>query len=142
MAENMRERGILPRYVLCSAAARTRETLEPFLPLLPADAAVSYSERLYNAPFTDLLEAVQESPDDTHHILLIGHNPGLHHLAIELMDPSLADAGGLRRIAEDFPPGALARLDFNLAHWRDVRAARGALISFTTPDDLAAPDAA
>jgi len=70
-------------------------------------------------------------------VLLIGHNPGLHDLAVALAGlqdrplPRHATANE-RALAEGFPTGALA--EFTIAgSWWDLREGGGRLVRFLTP---------
>jgi len=125
-----------PDCVLCSAAARTRETLDLLLPPLGANPRIDYKSGLYLASPADILEHVGAAPEDAGHILVIAHNPGLHMLALELADPARSRAGDLRRLAEKFPTAALAHFEFDIAGWRDPLLRRGALRLFATPKDM------
>jgi phosphohistidine phosphatase len=77
-------RGITPDWVLCSPARRTRETWEQVRAALgaaaPRDEAVSFGQRLYDAGAQDLLDLVNEQPDEAHTVLTVGHNPASGHL--------------------------------------------------------------
>ena len=62
--------------------------------------------------------------------MLIGHNPGLQELALEL-----AHTGPeLHELAAKFPTAALATLE--LPHWRTIRPGTGDLVGFVRPRDL------
>ena len=72
-----------PGLVLSSPSRRTRETVE----CLELSAPVDYQEPLYAGDADELLDAVRElsardHPPDT--VLLVGHNPGVHQLVLEL----------------------------------------------------------
>jgi phosphohistidine phosphatase len=73
--------GITPALVLCSSAVRTQETLDLIRPAL-AEAAVQIEEQLYGASSETMLERIRDVPDEVGSLLLIGHNPGLHDLAL------------------------------------------------------------
>ena len=63
-----------PELVLCSPAARARETL----------AAIGEGEirpELYGASAAELLGVIRGLPDDVSSVLLVGHNPGFEELA-------------------------------------------------------------
>ena len=65
-------------------------------------------------------------------VALIGHNPGIHDLAI-----ALAGSGeGLERVRAKFPTGALVVLEFD-GPWRRLAQGGARLASFVTPKDLA-----
>ena len=70
-------------------------------------------------------------------VLLIGHNPGMHELAVMLAgahrdgDPDET----AKRIAAGFPTGALA--EFAIAGpWHQLDAGGGRLVRFLAPRDL------
>lgn len=117
-----------PRLVLCSTSVRTRETLEEVLPSLDPTPEVLYEDKLYLASAGRLIERLQRLPGRADSILLIGHNPGLHQLALTLAEES----DGL---ADGFPTAALAVLRVNSA-WDALRPHRAKLIDYQTPKSL------
>jgi phosphohistidine phosphatase len=64
---------------------------------------------------------------------MIGHNPGLHGLA--LMLTGKGDAKSISRLEDKFPTAALALFTFPETNWRDVGPASGRLEAFITPRD-------
>jgi phosphohistidine phosphatase len=70
---------LAPDWVLCSSARRARETWEQVSAALGAAApgpdAVSFAPRVYDAGAQDLLDLVNEQPDDARTLLTVGHNP-------------------------------------------------------------------
>ena len=63
--------------------------------------------------------------------MLIGHNPAIQDLALEL-----AGRGGrLEDARRKFPTGALATLTFSES-WRGLRAGSAELVAFVRPKDL------
>jgi len=74
--------GHLPDRVLCSASRRTRDTLSAVMPYLTADCAIELRRDLYDAEAPDLRAAVADASGDC--VLLIGHNPAIHRLAVVL----------------------------------------------------------
>jgi phosphohistidine phosphatase len=83
----LREAGLLPDRVLCSASARTRQTWEQVSAALgpqAGQAAVSFEARLYYAGPGRLLDAVREVAGGVRTVLLIGHNPAVHDLVADL----------------------------------------------------------
>jgi len=77
--------GITPDLVLCSTSRRTRETWERMSAVMGAAApdagAVSFESRVYDAGTQDLLDLVNEQPNDAQTVLTVGHNPASAHLA-------------------------------------------------------------
>jgi phosphohistidine phosphatase len=127
--------GLLPQLVLVSSARRTCETLELLQPL-GGSPTVRRSADLYLASPHEILDALREVPPDTGSILVIGHNPGLHDLAMMLAGAHGMSIGSLgsKKLARGFPTAALA--DFAIAgDWRGLpEGAR--LTRFLTPQDL------
>jgi phosphohistidine phosphatase len=64
-------------------------------------------------------------------VLLIGHNPGLELLVLELARPGAARD----RVVEKFPTGALATLEV-AAPWSDLGAGGAELVAYVVPRDL------
>jgi phosphohistidine phosphatase len=83
MAEHLRTKGIHPDVVLCSAAVRARETLEIVLPAL-AEPQVLVEDDLYAAHADDLLDRLRTLPKGTGAAMVVGHNPTLQDLALDL----------------------------------------------------------
>jgi len=120
-----------PALVLCSTAARTRETLDLVLPALHPSPKIAYEEELYLAEAKSLLRQLRHLPKDAGSVLLVGHNPGLHELGARLA----VDPGPL---AQDFPTAALAVLRL-AGDWADLRWHGATLALYRTPKELS-PD--
>ena len=136
MRRAMRGLGLAPDLVLVSDARRTLETmvaLEPWddTPLVEAMA------ELYLASGQHLLQALKAVPETVRSVLLIGHNPGMHELAMTLAGAHAMAAGGtdLQRLATGFPTAALA--EFVIAGpWWALGTGAGRLLRFLAPRDL------
>jgi len=125
---------LVPDLVLCSTAIRTRATLALVIPELPAPPAeIKYEDELYLAPPSVLLDRLRRVTGSVAHILLVGHNPGLHGLALELTADGSRD--DLRDLATKFPTGTLAVLTFKLDRWSEIGPATGDLKLFVTPKE-------
>jgi phosphohistidine phosphatase len=124
-----------PDAVLVSSAVRTHQTWEivwaamketapsPRLELLP---------ELYGADPAQLLQSIREaSVHDPKRLMLIGHNPGMHELALALA--RRGDDAGLRALASNLPTAGLAIYDFPIDDWNDVAFHRGQLVVFVSP---------
>ncbi len=134
--EAMRGLGLVPDIVLVSAARRTRETLELLEPW-DETPIIEEMEDLYLAPRPRLLRVLNGLPETARSVLLIGHNPGLHELALALAGPHALAAGGpyLERLAAAYPTAALA--EFAIAGpWWTLADGGGRLLRFLTPGDL------
>lgn len=135
LAKFIRQEKLRPGLVLCSDAMRTRATLALLLAELgPPAPQVIYDERLYLAAPDAIRAALAGVSEDYAHVLVVGHNPGLHALALELVGEG--DRKLLAALAREFPTGALAVFSFDVASWKDVQPAVGHLEHFTTPRRL------
>jgi phosphohistidine phosphatase len=72
--------------VLCSSARRTRETLDFVLDEFSPRPRTSIEDELYLASREKLAARLARLDAREVNVLLIGHNPGLHELAIALAD--------------------------------------------------------
>jgi phosphohistidine phosphatase len=136
MAAAMAELGLVPDIVLVSSARRTLQTLEALQ--LEGPPLVEPMDDLYLAPWTRLLEVLRNLPETARSVMLIGHNPGLHDLAMALAGPAaMASSATARRLAPAYPTASLA--EFAVASpWRQLDAGGGRLVRFLTPADLPA----
>jgi phosphohistidine phosphatase len=119
-------RGVTPDWVLCSTSRRTIQTWELVSAALgaaaPPAAAVNFDPRVYDAGAQDLLDLVNEQPDDAHTLLTVGHNPASQQLAAWLTGrPDIA-----------FPTGAVAVVRFGVG-WAAVSPGGGELADLWTP---------
>lgn len=132
IAAYMRREGLVPDLVLCSDAMRTRATLALLVAELGAPPRIVYDDTLYLATPQAILSAVSANTEK--HILVVGHNPGMHALALELVGDGNRKL--LAGLAREFPTAALAVLTFDVERWSDVTPVSGRLRHFTTPRRL------
>jgi phosphohistidine phosphatase len=138
MGRMMREKGYVPELVLCSSAARTRETWKHTGPELHAEPETKYLDALYDASEGTILNCLQRASDAAPSVLYIGHNPGLENLARLLVRE--AESGDERRrmaaLMSKYPTAALAVIDFAVDHWIEIAPGGGILTGFITPADI------
>jgi len=136
MAGVMHGLGLAPDIVLVSSARRTLQTLEALAPL-PDSPIVEPMDDIYLAPWQRLLEILREAPETARSLLLIGHNPGMHDLALALAGPAgmARPAPGTQRLAAGYPTGSLAEFAI-AAPWRMLESGGGRLVRFIAPNDL------
>ncbi|MGE0221990.1 MAG: histidine phosphatase family protein [Acetobacteraceae bacterium] len=140
MRDAMRERGLAPDLILVSSSRRTLQTLEALEPW-DDTPLVEPMDTLYLAPAPQLLAALHEVAETVRSVLVIGHNPGLHDLALMLAAPPLNLTGEKvrRRLAEGFPTAALAEFTVT-GTWSDLQPGGARLIQFLTPRTLEAAE--
>jgi phosphohistidine phosphatase len=112
------EADLLPDLVLCSTAVRARQTWELASEQWGTPPPVRLVPRLYAAGVPELLDVVHAIPAEVDTLLLIGHNPGLEELVLDLAGDGLD--GALDEVRAKFPTSAVAVLAWRGAGWRDL----------------------
>lgn len=121
-----------PDLVLCSDAVRTRATLTLLLPALGAPSpAVRYEPRLYLAEPAAIVEVLHRVDPKVERCLVVGHNPGMHALALGLVGDG--DRKDLSALAMKFPTACLAVIDFDDVPWKGLKPGTGRLRAFVSP---------
>ena len=131
IARQLHDRGIEPELVLCSTARRARETLDRIAPAL-GTPDVAIEPDLYIADAHALLERLRSVPDAIESVMLIGHNPAMHELAIDLARPSPTAS----ELADGYPTAALAVLTVTASTWRRLGHGTADLVELVRPRDL------
>jgi phosphohistidine phosphatase len=123
----------VPALVLCSSAARTRETLELITPALGPKTVTRVLDSLYLADLDALLDHLRTVPADVQSTMVVAHNPGLQDLAT-----SLAAGGGpeIDQLRAKFPTGAMATLRMRSSTWQQLATGCADLTGFVLPRDL------
>jgi phosphohistidine phosphatase len=129
IGRHLRESGVRPELVLCSPSARTRQTLDRLG--LPSDTPVELDASLYAASAEAFLERLRAVSGSVGSVLVIGHNPGLQDLAVELA----ATGADLDRLTEKFPTAALASLRFD-GDWDELAPGACTLVAYVVPREL------
>lgn len=110
--------------LIASPAARVQQTLDAFFEGLGRVIEPIWDRRIYLASSSTLLDIVRETPPDVENLMLVGHNPGLEDLILDL----IADDGTspLRNIVEiKYPTASLASMSWNGESWRTLGASSG-----------------
>lgn len=119
--------------VLCSSARRTRETLELALAALSPQPRCLIEEELYLADRERLLKRLRRLDARDANVLLVGHNPGVHELAVALADRNSPDFAALA--SGKYPTAAYARFAVP-TDWSVLGYSRHQLITYLTPESL------
>ena len=107
----------LPDLVVCSTATRAIQTLELADKHGNWHCDIQYSDSLYECHSSDIIELLQQINHSVNSVMLVGHEPTWSGLT------SLLIGGGNIR----FPTAAMARIDFYLDSWHNIKAATGEL---------------
>jgi len=113
VADYLHKKGITFDFIMCSAALRAQETLEPLRPIIGTNA-IEISENFYNISEDKILNHLRQLSDETGKVLYIGHNPGIAFSILKF-------AKILPRfLLESVTPGTLVGLQFPLDKWMDL----------------------
>jgi phosphohistidine phosphatase len=134
MGKELKERGMRFDLVIASPAARVRETLDGLREKFEMNVEIRFEPRMYGASEQMLLTIVRALDEKVERPLLVGHNPGLERLLVELTED---DKAGLRdRIAGKYPTGALGVVELPAHRWADVEPGSGQIAQLILPKDL------
>ena len=124
-----------PDLVLVSPAVRTLQTWDIAWAAMKGvvpPPQVEKVQELYGADPAQLLTSIRmASVSDPKRLLLVGHNPGMHELALALTGSG--DAAARKALHDNLPTSGLAVLDFATHDWDDVAFRRGKLVLFVSP---------
>lgn len=133
LATTMMEKNLWPDMVICSSAVRTRQTsdilraswegeMEPYF---------DYRTDLYRAMPGDVIKMLRAQDPGHSSIMIMGHNPTAHQLAVLLCMPD--ELKKKPQITGIFPPGSCAVLEFAMRSWAEVAEHKGILADFFYP---------
>ncbi len=130
----MRDLGLAPDIVLVSTARRALQTMELLEPW-DETPLVEPSDALYLASAVQLLGVLRGIAETARSVLLIGHNPGLHELAIMLAGTNAPRSGPMQRLISAYPTAALAEFSVPGA-WPQLGKGGARLVRFLAPREL------
>lgn len=136
MGGYMMKQGLAPDYILCSPSVRTTQTLDILLPYFSSTPEAEFPEGLYHGGPEGLMAAIKTAPAESNRLLVIGHNPGMQALAMQLSALEDSNRKGQRRIEEKYPTAALSCYALDIDSWKDAAPDKARLDRFITPKDL------
>jgi phosphohistidine phosphatase len=121
---------LIPDLALVSPAARAKETWTLVAAAFKKSPHVVSDERIYNATPATLVKLIGET-DAANTMIIVGHNPALHDLAVQLI--ASGDVDARERINEKLPTSGLVVIEFAFDDWSRVRTNSGRLEHFVSP---------
>lgn len=132
----VKSHALVPDRVFISPAARTQETWKYVAATFrPAPGATS-ANALYDATPHAIFALIKDAPAAAHTLMVVGHNPGLHEIA--LMLTASGDIDARERLREKLPTSGLVIIDFAFDDWSKLHPQSGRLERFVSPKSLAA----
>ncbi len=127
MGSRLATRNIKPQMILSSPAVRALTTAKVIASAVGYEATgIITDERIFHAYSDQLLEVIRGFDASLHHLMLVGHNPGLTNLVEQL-----AHAG-----ISNIPTCGIVMLGFSVDHWRDVSDCAGEMLLFDYPKNI------
>lgn len=133
----IRDHDLEPAAVLCSSARRTKETLALVLPFFRTSPKIEYERGLYLSGVPALLGKIRKAPAASP-LMIVGHNPGLHEMALALLARQQRGEAKIRaeELSRKFPPAGLVVLEFKQRDWAGLKPATAQLAYFVRPKAL------
>jgi phosphohistidine phosphatase len=125
---------LIPDRALVSPAVRAADTWMLAAAAFPKPPPVVTEERIYNAG-ADALLALIRGVERVRVLVVVGHNPGLHDLAVQLVASGEIEAR--ERLREKLPTCGLVVIDFQFDDWSRLHEKSGRLERFVSPRLLA-----
>ena len=126
MGEFLREQKLVPDYILCSSARRSRKTAEAVAFAAGFRGETRITSELYMAPPARMLGILAQSAPSARSVLLISHNPSLEEL-LELL------TGQSRAVTT----AAIAHLQLEIESWGEATStSRATLLNLWQPREL------
>jgi phosphohistidine phosphatase len=132
----VKSHALVPDRVVISPAARTQETWKiTAAAFRPAPGAAS-TDQLYDAAPHAIFAVIKDAPTTAHTLMVVGHNPGLHEVALMLI--ASGDIDTRERLREKLPTAGLVIIDFAFDDWSKLHPQSGRLERFVSPKSLEA----
>lgn len=105
----LKSNDILPDYVICSPASRTKETFWIINQHInKPEALLAFDKDVYEASYQTLFKIITNLDNKYHKVALIGHNNGISDLINYLLDENYVN----------LPPAGIALLEFPFDDWK------------------------
>lgn len=123
----LEQKNLTPEKILISPAKRTQETFALLAAGLEHKKDVELHKEIYNAGLETLQALISSTDHAIKSLMLVGHNPGMHTLAMYYA------ASSAKLVS--FPPATLCVLDFDRG-WSEMKRRTGQVTVFWTPDEI------
>ena len=124
------QQALTPDLVLCSTAARTRETWERAQAVGVTAGEVRLVRGVYHAWVPELVRLLRETPDELSTVLLLGHSPGIPDLVEHICVRT--DSADWAQLDQKYPTSGLAVVRLP-GPWSELGSSSADLVSFAIP---------
>jgi phosphohistidine phosphatase len=130
----MERHDLVPDLALVSPAVRAQETWTLVAGCFAKAPRILTDNRIYNATPDGLIGVIAENRK-AQSLIIVGHNPGLHEVALQLIGSGNREARA--NLNEKLPTSGFVVIDLPIDDWSDVRPREGTLERFVTPGLIA-----
>ena len=121
------DKGVRMNLVVSSKALRAQRTAEILSEQIHFDVPkIRKAEELYEASVRTMLALVNNLKVELKSVALIGHNPTIAYFAEYITGEPI----------DEFPPGAVVQINFDLESWHEVGEGIGSVMNFYQPDQI------
>ena len=123
MAAYLQKCGYLLDQIISSDAKRALQTANEYYAMLqPAHGLITHHD-LYLASLNTLTDIISSLPQNSSHLMLVGHNPGMTE-ALNFYTAEFID---------NMPTCSVAVIQFDVMNWKDISEGEGDLLGFEFP---------
>jgi phosphohistidine phosphatase len=127
----MADRDLIPDLALVSPAVRAQQTWTLAAAAFKHAPRVVTDPRIYNATTERLLAVITDTPETVRSVVVVGHNPGLHDVAVQLI--ASGDASARALLNDRLPTAGLVVIALAIEHWARIAPRSGKLECFVSP---------
>lgn len=124
MGKRLAQQGIVPDVILSSPAKRAKKTAIIIAEKIGYDQDdIVFDDRLYLAGISELVYTILEHNNDSEHIMMFGHNPGMTEFSNFLAACDIVNV----------PTCGIVTIQFDMDSWETIESTKGNLVSFDYP---------
>lgn len=128
----LQRKDLIPDHIMASPATRTLRTAEKTVKAMNlASHVINSVSELYLAQKNDLLIQLRQVPEEIKCLMLVGHNPGLEDLLVEICRNQVTTNSKGKILS----PAALARVQLNFP-WSRLGTDKASLVEIVYPKNL------
>ncbi|MCP5086457.1 MAG: histidine phosphatase family protein [Rhodobacteraceae bacterium] len=135
MGQWLADEGLKPDAVILSSALRVTQTWAGVQKQLGIPLTVRPDRDLYMISAYSLLQTILRQGGTAETLIVVNHEPTLSHLSEMLAKPPVAQE--CARAFVSFPTAAIARFEFDIKNWSDLRQRQADFSQFVRPKQLA-----
>jgi phosphohistidine phosphatase len=129
MGSYLKSKGIVPRAIISSPAARAINTAVVFASRMDYPfSEIQLNKNIYESSAADILQAICHSNIQEDSIMIFGHDPSLSNLFMLLTGIQI----------EKIPTAGVAAIEIEITDWKAIKSAKGKLMFLKKPKDIRA----